>query len=421
MNSLRRLRNSLKRSNSKRGKNNQTFIYTPLPDGKLGYIIEHRQNHQIFYYKYRENLDGTLTKYGYVINNVNTNDRNNNNGGHVGHGHGEHRVYNKSYNSSSNKISKELWSNKDKDCIFYQTVADKTQIELERRWLNEIKIKGRLEMPTIIDDEDSGEEYKEWVDILQHNNKVYVSDSIQRRRVAEVLSNVEKCCGMNNNNLDNHDDNEVERRLGLNQLPPLTTAPLLPIIATQIKTNPSIANKLSSSSSSSPLNPHNSPLSRPKQAHINHKSTDSVSTTPLTSLPQHVLKNYIVFTPPISPQTPPSTPIDLINAAAASQNSLININVRKRGGSEKQRQLKRFDQLEKEKERKSENSDENNDFNYIENEQDSTTSKKPKKLIQLIHPKFSRNPPQVHIFDPEDSLFFKNCRCEHCLIGDYNE
>ncbi|CAG8583041.1 16066_t:CDS:1 [Acaulospora morrowiae] len=359
MNSLRKLRNTIRRPKAHR--NIQLYIYTPLPGNKLGYIIEYRQRHfsQVFYYKYKENADGTLTKYGYLINDSGINNNNNDSDENEGGGTGEHK-----------KSGKRLWANKDKDCVFYQTVADKTQIDLERRWLNEIRARGRWEVPVTTDEELSNE-YKEWEDVMQHNNKVFISDNIQRRRVAEVLSNVENCCGMELD-LFNKEQSKttvatnVEGRLRPNQLPPLTTVP----------TNQFM----------------------PRPSYESQKSGDD--TLSASSIPQHI-KNYITYTPPISPKTPPSTPIDA--SGAVSNNSLLNINVRQRQ-HHKQKSVSSV-----------------NNYDVGENNDKTIQNEKPRKLVHLTHPKFSKIPPQVRIFDPEDLLLFRNCRCDYCVVGDYNE
>jgi hypothetical protein len=180
MNGLKKLRQTLRRNNSKSRNNkplNEVYIYTPLPDHKNGYIIEYRHSNssEIYYYKYKEITRGTLTKYGYLVC--------------------EH--YNRNYdNSKYNKNNKNDFSEEidyktlfsvnsdEKECIFYQTVADKEQIALEKRWMNELREKGKLQISAYDDD-------GEWSTLMQHNNDFIISDNIQRRRLDEILNKID--------------------------------------------------------------------------------------------------------------------------------------------------------------------------------------------------------------------------------------
>ncbi|PKY16504.1 hypothetical protein RhiirB3_521229 [Rhizophagus irregularis] len=126
MNGLKKLRQTLRRNGNKSRSNNkplnEVYIYTPLPNHKNGYIIEfrHSDSSEIYYYKYKEIAGGTLTKYGYLVCDHYIRNYDNS-------------KYNK--NDFSEEIDyKTLFSvnSDDKECIFYQTVADKEQIALEK-------------------------------------------------------------------------------------------------------------------------------------------------------------------------------------------------------------------------------------------------------------------------------------------------
>ncbi|CAG8480323.1 21834_t:CDS:2 [Rhizophagus irregularis] len=142
MNGLKKLRQTLRRNGNKSRSNNkplnEVYIYTPLPNHKNGYIIEfrHSDSSEIYYYKYKEIAGGTLTKYGYL------------------------------------------------------TVADKEQIALEKRWMNELREKGKLHISAYDDD-------GEWSTLMQHNNDFIISDNIQRRRLDEILNKID----LNNNDI----------------------------------------------------------------------------------------------------------------------------------------------------------------------------------------------------------------------------
>ncbi|CAG8463301.1 1275_t:CDS:1 [Dentiscutata heterogama] len=335
MNSLRKLNSFIRAKKYKRKIRNCVYIYTPLPNNKFGYIIEYRRPEfsEVFYYKYKKNADDTLTKYGYLISDPG-----------IGFGH------NNSNRTKNQENKGGLWANKDKDCIFYQTVADKTQIELENRWMNEIRKKGRLE----IYQNDDENNRNEWVDVMQHNNKIYICDNIQRRRIAEVLEKYNNNCI--NDNLSTSQDfvkdqphletvgNIEDRRRLRNDPPPRPTC----------MTTPS----------------------------DNEPSSDATSE----------------FSPPITPTTPPSSPSEAYSAV--KPNGLLNMNIRQRHQRTSSKDSTKNISLKN-----------SQPINVI----------KPQKVVHLSHPKFSRRPPLVHIFDPDDSLIFKNCKCEHCIIGQYNE
>ncbi|CAG8499774.1 13737_t:CDS:1 [Cetraspora pellucida] len=320
MNGLRKINSLIRARKYKRKVRKCVYIYTPLPGNKLGYIIEYRRPEfsEIFYYKYKKNADDTLTKYGYFVSDPG-----------IGFGHNNS-------NRTKNYENKGLWTNKDKDCIFYQTVADKTQIELEYRWMSEIRSKGRLEI--CLDDDNNT--HNEWVDVMQHNNKIYISDNIQRRRVAEVLEKVD-----NNMKLSASQDPESK----VHQRPRLKTIDL--------------------------------PISQSKTSD-NKQSSNAVDE----------------FSPPITPITPPSSPSEMYSTM--KPNCLLNMNIKQR-----HQRVASKDSAK----------------SISSNHSKTTTVIKSRKLVHLTHPKFSRNPPMVHIFDPEDTLIFKNCKCEHCIIGQYNE
>ncbi|CAG8512244.1 9134_t:CDS:2 [Racocetra persica] len=284
MNGLRKINSFIRARKYKRKARKCVYIYTPLPSNKFGYIIEYRRPEfsEIFYYKYKKNADNTLTKYGYLVSDPG-----------ISFGH-------KNSNRIENNENKGLWTDKDKDCIFYQTFADKTQIELEYRWMNEIRNK--------------------------------------------VLEKFDSNCVDNNMNLSTQDPESKDH-----QRPQLKTVDL--------------------------------PISQSKT------SDDKQSS------------NADEFSPPITPITPPSSPSEMYSTG--KQNCLLNMNIKQRH--------KRIASKDSAKSISSKNS------------QTTTTAIKPRKLVHLTHPKFSRNPPMVHTFDPEDSLIFKNCKCEHCIIGQYNE
>ncbi|GBB97301.1 hypothetical protein RclHR1_02960014 [Rhizophagus clarus] len=201
MNGLKKLRQTLRR-NSNKARNNkplsEVYIYTPLPDHKNGYIIEfrHSNSSEIYYYKYKEIAGGTLTKYGYLVcDHYNRNYDNS--------------KYNKNNKSDFNEEIdyKTLFSvnSNDKECIFYQTVADKEQIALEKRWMNELREKGKLQISAYDDD-------GEWSALMQHNNNFSIADNIQRRRLDEILNKIDLC-------------NDVPPK---HKLPPLSTFHQLP-------------------------------------------------------------------------------------------------------------------------------------------------------------------------------------------------
>src|SRR3954454_879399 len=109
MNGLKRL---LKRNKSTRNNNkplSEVYIYTPLPNRKNGYIIEFRHSHfsEIYYYKYKENVNGTLTKYGYLVcDHYNRN-----------YDNSKYRK-NRKDNVSDEIDYKILFNSNDKECIF---------------------------------------------------------------------------------------------------------------------------------------------------------------------------------------------------------------------------------------------------------------------------------------------------------------
>ncbi|CAB4481650.1 hypothetical protein RhiirA5_371322 [Rhizophagus irregularis] len=184
MNGLKKLRQTLRRNGNKSRSNNkplnEVYIYTPLPNHKNGYIIEfrHSDSSEIYYYKYKEIAGGTLTKYGYLVCDHYIRNYDNS-------------KYNK--NDFSEEIDyKTLFSvnSDDKECIFYQTVADKEQIALEKRWMNELREKGKLHISAYDDD-------GEWSTLMQHNNDFIISDNIQRRRLDEILNKID----LNNNDI----------------------------------------------------------------------------------------------------------------------------------------------------------------------------------------------------------------------------
>ncbi|CAI2169438.1 2673_t:CDS:1 [Funneliformis geosporum] len=288
---------------------NEIYIYTPLPIHKNGYIIEFRHSRfsEVYYYKYKENGDGTLTKYGYLICD--------------NYPHVNSSKFGKNHNDKSRAIDYKMsFHSNDKECIFYQTVADKVQIALEKRWMNELRQKERVEVSATNDENDLFN--NEWSDLMQHNNNLFISDNIQRRRLAEILDKSDQIIPQN-----------IPRNL-----PKLFTQNL-PLIDNQLSDNPS-----------NPLNNN---------------------------------YNCEIFTPPLSPKTPPSSPTE--NYKHFSPKSLLNMNIRQR--------------------------DRDRDQN----------KEKARKLVHLTHPKFSRQAPSVHVYDPEDNLIYKGCRCEYCMTGDYNE
>jgi len=313
MNGLKKLRQHLKRQKSIHS--SERYIYTPLPINKNGYIIEFRHSHfsEIYYYKYKENVDGTLTKYGYLIcDNYKRNSK-----------------FRKNDDDDDEINYKKLFHNNDKECIFYQTVADKVQIALEKRWMNELRQKGKLEVSTINENDDDLFN-SEWSELMQHNNDWFISDNIQRRRLAEILGE------SNLSNLYNDDK----------------------LIQNTCQTLSSIAHQLSNESSNN--------------------------------------YNYY-FTPPLSPKTPPSSPTE--NYKHISPKSLLNMNIRQRVRNRDKQKINQNEGKSQDEERK----------------------EKVRKLVHLTNPKFSREAPSVHLYDPEDTLIYKDCRCEYCMIGEYNE
>src|SRR5947208_12214319 len=134
MNSLKKLHKNFKRTiGHLKSLNNELYIYMPLSDNKNGYIMEHyyQNYYQLFYYKYKENVDGSLTKYGYLIvdahnnNNNNNNNRYNNNNANVttnnnnnssgAYKNQRNNIINRN-NNSDNSVNKSLWLNKEKEC-----------------------------------------------------------------------------------------------------------------------------------------------------------------------------------------------------------------------------------------------------------------------------------------------------------------
>jgi len=193
---------------------NELYIYMPLSDNKNGYIIEYyyQKYYQLFYYKYKESESGTLTKYGYLVvdahdnnhlyttNTGGSNNSNNNTTSSNNSGKNQRNYSNNSNNNSNASVNKSLWSNKDKECIFYQTVADKTQIDLENRWMELLRKKERLDIKVVDGNDNNGfsGEYQEWNQLMQHNNDFLISDCIQRRRLDEVFGNLDSNIDKNN-------------------------------------------------------------------------------------------------------------------------------------------------------------------------------------------------------------------------------
>lgn len=298
---LKKLCQTFKRNKSVHNKpSSEIYIYTPLPIHKNGYIIEFRHSHfsEVYYYKYKENADGSLTKYGYLLCD--------------NYPHVNSSKFRKNHNDKNEELDYKMsFHGNDKECIFYQTVADKVQISLEKRWMDELRQKGRLEVSVIKDENDLFA--SEWSDLMQHNNDLFISDNIQRRRLAEIL-----------------DKSQVPSEP---QTIPQNIPQNLPKLSTQ--NLPSIHNQLSD-------NPSNNNY------------------------------NCEIFTPPLSPKTPPSSPTE--NYKHVSPKCLLNMNIRQRDRGQ--------------------------------------NKEKAKKLVQLTHPKFSRQGPSVHVYDPEDTLIYKGCRCE---------
>ncbi|KAG9303382.1 hypothetical protein G9A89_013708 [Geosiphon pyriformis] len=279
---LRNFRQTLRRKKNI----NEVWLYYPL-EGKNGYIIEYRHPNfsQVFHYKYKENPDGTLTKYGYLLSGQSEDGRDK-----YGHKVGSH---------DNRKPGKEG----EKDYIFFQTVADKEQIALERRWLQEVRFQKRISLHP--------DESHEWQEVMQHNNRVIITNGIQRRRVHEVLDKMAK---------ELH-SNIIYDEIGHEKLPMLDTI-------TRIR--------------DTPVTPHSSPT----------------SPTPGYSF---------------------------------SHNSLLNINIRQRSNS------------------------------LPENKKASSKGRLQKYNISPAHLVFSQREPVVYEYDPEESLVYKECRCEYCIVGDYNQ
>ncbi|CAG8527078.1 10500_t:CDS:1 [Paraglomus occultum] len=229
---LRKLRPTLR----KKKKAVEMYVYTPLV-GKNGYVMEYRhpQYTMTFHYKYKENSDGTLTKIGTTISLGQVND--------------------------------------EKDYIFYQTVADKEQIALEHKWMSQLRTAGSICLTADI--------RNDWSDIMQHNNKLPITDNIQRRRLREVLGN------------------------------------------------------------------------------LAYQQTDICKDSLLADASPSSSYSY-------------------------SNNSLLNVNIPQRNS----------------KTAKKEN--------------------KPTKHVHLEHPTFSKTAPVVHVYDPEESLVYKECQCDYCRYADYD-
>jgi len=228
---LRKLRPTLR----KKKKAVETYVYTPLV-GKNGYVMEYRhpQYTMTFHYKYKENSDGTMTKIGHTLS---------------------------------------LSADNEKDYVFYQTVADKEQIALEHKWMSQLRTAGSICLTADI--------RNDWSDVMQHNNKLPITDNIQRRRLREVLGNL-------------------------------------------------------------------------AYQHDIWKDTTQADASPSSSY-------------------------------SYSNNSLLNVNVPQRNS----------------KTAKKEN--------------------KPTKHVHLEHPTFSKTAPVVHVYDPEESLVYKECQCDYCRYAEYND
>ena len=212
-------------------------VYTPLV-GKNGYVMEYRhpQYTMTFHYKYKDNSDGTMTKIGHTLS---------------------------------------LSDDNEKDYVFYQTVADKEQIALEHKWMAQLRTTGSICLPAGIKND--------WGDVMQHNNKLPITDNIQRRRLREVLGN------------------------------------------------------------------------------LAYQQGDVWKDTEKTDVSSPSSYSY-------------------------STNSLLNVNIPQRGSKAAKK--------------------ENN---------------KPTKHVHLEHPTFSKTAPVVHVYDPEESLVYKECQCEYCRYADYDD
>jgi len=197
----------------------------------------HPQYTMTFHYKYKENSDGTMTKIGYTL------------------------------------FAEQM--NNEKEYVFYQTVADKEQIALEHKWMSQLRTAGNICLTADIKND--------WVDVMQHNNKLPITDNIQRRRLREVLGNLAYQRG-------------------------------------------------------------------------------------------DIWKD----TAQVTDASPPTS-------YSYSNNSLLNVNVPQRNS----------------KAAKNEN--------------------KPTKQVHLEHPTFSKTAPVVHVYDPEESLVYKECQCEYCRYAEYDD
>nr|CAG8504597.1 14625_t:CDS:2 [Entrophospora candida]CAG8504781.1 15315_t:CDS:2 [Entrophospora candida] len=306
MNSFKKLRKIL---GHLKPSNNELYIYMPLSDNKNGYIMDKNQRN----------------------------------------------YSNNSNNNSSASVNKSLWSNKDKECIFYQTVADKTQIDLENRWMELLRKKERIDIKVVDGNDNNGfsGEYQEWNQLMQHNNDFLLSDCIQRRRLDEVFGNLDS-------NRDNNDNNYLKNIGVKHEKLKFDEIDNSGSVNFDNSKSPSLSANYQSFTKSSSSPTTNSPLTHPALP-------PSLPSTPSTP-PTHSSISP-PMSPPMSPKLHPSS-----TYLSEGASNLQNLSTSKNRTMENQGSKKSY--------RKS---------------------------------KFSRKEPDVLVYDPEDNLVFKDCKCDHCM------
>ncbi|CAJ0753028.1 21991_t:CDS:2 [Entrophospora sp. SA101] len=241
----------------------------------------------------------------------------------------------------------------DKECIFYQTVADKTQIDLENRWMELLRKKERIDIKVVDGNDNNGfsGEYQEWNQLMQHNNDFLISDCIQRRRLDEVFGNLDS-------NRDNNDNNYLKNIGVKHEKLKFDEINNSGSVNFDNSKSPSLSANYQSFTKSSSSPTTNSPLTYPA---LTPSSPSAPPTHSSISPP---------MSPPMSPKLHPSS-----TYLSEGASNLQNLSTPSKNRT-------------------------------MENQGSKKSYRKSK---------FSRKEPDVLVYDPEDNLVFKDCKCDHCM------